>query len=171
MKSPTFAPAYLIYFPRIAEIAQKHGYALTVHGSLQLDFDLVAIPWTDTASSAEELTNDIADYGSMLRQGEDGLHNTIDGPEEKPFGRLAWTILLGNGAAIDLSVMPKVERKTEEPLISVLTKKADAWLYEVYECWDMADGGSFHWVERCSRTKPPVLSKRYRNIRSLVFNN
>ena len=110
MKTPTLAPTYACIYPGLAEIAQKHGYALAIHGSLQSDLDLVAIPWTDKAVDAETLINALmvvaAAYLPKGRPDRD--------PEQKPHGRLAWSLHLEAGAYIDLSVMPRCDHDWEE---------------------------------------------------------
>jgi hypothetical protein len=99
VKKPTFAPAYIVgIYPKLAEIAKQHGYALALHGSLQRDLDLIAIPWTAEAVSPTELM-------SAILAAFD-LEPTHKEPELKPHGRLAWSIPLWWGAYIDLSVMP-----------------------------------------------------------------
>ena len=40
-------------------VARKHGYALTVHGSLGEDIDLVAVPWRTHCTSQEAVADDI----------------------------------------------------------------------------------------------------------------
>ncbi|WP_144409755.1 hypothetical protein [Cupriavidus basilensis] len=118
MKSPTFAPAYLSYFPMLAEVAQKHGYALAAHGSLVSDFDLVAIPWKAEASSAEELMRAIAKYADACMDLKDGHGVPLHVRERKPHGRVSWSIQLGNGAYIDLSVMPLLATHSPSPVQS-----------------------------------------------------
>lgn len=107
MKDPTFAPAYCAFYPMLTEIARTHGYALTIHGSVVRDFDLVAIPWTEQAVPAQELFAAVNDYmGRMYVQEFRQVQKLLE-PEVKPHGRLAWSIPVGNGAVIDLSVMPR----------------------------------------------------------------
>ena len=102
MKSPTIAPAYACLYPGLAEIARTHGYALAIHGSVSTDLDLIAVPWTDEASSAEIVAQAIrAHAAACLTQGCSGGN-----PEQKPHGRLAWHLGIEAGACIDLSVMP-----------------------------------------------------------------
>lgn len=106
MKPPTFAPAYVGLFPILAEVAQANGYALAVHGSVNRDFDLVAIPWTEAAVDAQTLMRAIAD---QVRQSMRSLQSNgvpLKTPEQKPHGRLAWAIPIDCGSMIDLSVMP-----------------------------------------------------------------
>lgn len=117
MKDPTFAPSYCCLYPKLAAIARSHGYALAVHGSLQRDFDLVAVPWTETALDARTLYEAIANECSHDGPSEsakfvDGQWVSVDlrEPELKLHGRLCWTIILHHTAFIDLSVMPRVSQ-------------------------------------------------------------
>ena len=118
MEPLTYAPAYVSIFPHLAEIARNHGYSLTVHGSVgknrYSDLDLVAIPWIDEAKEAEVLMQAIWDWSVKMIINEDfaPLFKKEYYPEQKPHGRRAWFLQLGNGAGIDISVMPKA---TNEP--------------------------------------------------------
>ena len=93
---------YAALLPKLQEVARRHGYALPVHGSLQRDLDVVAVPWTDDASDPVALIKALAERaGGFIPEGQakTGL---------KPHGRLAVTIYLGGqGGYIDLSVMPR----------------------------------------------------------------
>lgn len=108
MKPPTFAPAYVGLFPILAEVAQQHGYALAVHGSVSRDFDLVAIPWADQVASAEALIRAIAERMSYTMDTAITVDRLFKEPycETKPHGRRSWAIPLDCGAVIDISVMP-----------------------------------------------------------------
>lgn len=75
---------------------------------MNLDFDLVAIPWTDQAIEPEELIKLIADRCNLLTGQEFGTGIYKQDAEIKPHGRLAWLIIVGSGAALDISVMPKL---------------------------------------------------------------
>ncbi len=105
VKDPTPAPIYCVLFPAIVEAGRKVGYAITVHGSLQRDMDLVAVPWTNEAVEAKALVDAVMEactgYLEEPRNGRD--------PMLKPHGRLAWSIHIDTGAYIDLSVMPRYE--------------------------------------------------------------
>ena len=92
----------------IREAARKFGYAVAVHGSLARDIDLVAIPWVEEASSAEEL----ADTIRTLISGVFG--STLGGRtmDTRPHGRKTWSIAtleLPAGSYVDLSVMPRMD--------------------------------------------------------------
>lgn len=114
---PTPAPAYAAMLPILCDVARECGYALGVHGSMQRDFDLMAMPWVPDAKPAAELIE-------ALRVAVDGIvHKTgtpcgrwngkefepavIENPSQKPHGRLAWNIHLQCGLFLDVSVMPR----------------------------------------------------------------
>lgn len=110
--------AALAFLPRIVAIARDHGYALTVHGSLARDFDFVAVPWVADAKPAAELVEAIRESvgGFILNDPTAKPGDYVrKNPEPKPHGRLAWSIHLGSGPYIDLSVMP---RQAGEPCAS-----------------------------------------------------
>lgn len=108
---------YVAMIPVLTETARDCGYALAVHGSLARDLDLVAIPWTEEAQSAEHLLlrllsvigyvnghlphRNVGDDGSTEQKSHGDL------PAKKPHGRLSWNITFDNGLFIDLSVMPR----------------------------------------------------------------
>ena len=97
-------PCYAVMYSRLCKIAREHGYALGLHGSMQRDLDLIAVPWVDEASDAETLVSVI----------DKAVHGFLDpdpknaSPGSKPHGRRCWTIHLGGGPYIDLSVMPRI---------------------------------------------------------------
>ncbi len=130
MKEPTAAPFYASLYAPLCEIARGLGYALAIHGSIVSDLDLIAVPWTNEATSAEDLMVAIKaklkamDYRELLTDecswatGEE-IDDMIDserrrigeprGPLDcaiKPHGRKVWNLYLGNGCKVDLSVMP-----------------------------------------------------------------
>lgn len=99
---------YAVTFAKIREVAREHGYALCLHGSLQRDLDVVAVPWVEEASEEEALIKAIVESSG-------GFVTSGDPVENKPHGRRGWKIHFGGhaeGAAryIDLSVMQKVRQ-------------------------------------------------------------
>ena len=96
---------YAACLPGIVDLARGMGYALAVHGSLQRDFDLIAVPWIRDAQPAERLIGALAEALSCYN--DPAL--MIDGPEVKPHGRKAWGISLGAGLSLDVSVLPITE--------------------------------------------------------------
>lgn len=103
---PSRPLCHVFLLPLTMKAARACGYTLALHGTLQRDFDLVAIPWTEEAKSAEELVEAIrgASGGMKLAEWEEKVHQN---PQDKPHGRRAWTIILGSDYVIDLSVMPR----------------------------------------------------------------
>lgn len=104
--------AYLALYPALVRCAREMGYALALHGSMERDFDLIAVPWTAEARPAAELVAEVVrlvdGYVKTDINAEPGDY-TERNPEPKPHGRLAWAILLGRDRYIDLSVMPRIE--------------------------------------------------------------
>lgn len=112
MRAITFAPAYVAFYPMLANIAREHGYSLAIHGSVgnqkYSDLDLVAVPWIDEAADVDVLINAIWDYASKFMDMQfKELFKAEFYCENKPHGRRAWFMQMGNGAGIDISVMPK----------------------------------------------------------------
>jgi len=90
-----------MYSHRIHEIQQAAkccGYALAIHGSMQRDLDVVAIPWIEVATEPGDLIAGLENLGFTV---------TPDSPKEKPHGRLAYTLLMGGALFMDLSIMPR----------------------------------------------------------------
>lgn len=52
---------YANCYQGLKEIALKYGYNLLIHGSLNRDFDLVAIPWAEEIGSYEEMLNEFVE--------------------------------------------------------------------------------------------------------------
>lgn len=86
---------YLVLYPVLREVARGHGYALAVHGSLQKDLDVLAVPWVEECSDPDVLAEALRDKSGGQFVGGVGL---------KPHGRKAYTIHLGLAGYIDLSV-------------------------------------------------------------------
>lgn len=116
MKSVTRAIPYAFVYPILTELAREKGYALALHGSMQSDLDVAAIPWTEDACSAHELMEHLSRQiwvfhycDSEVMEFSREAKWQITEPTQKPHGRLAWTIPLKNGLVIDLSVMPRTQ--------------------------------------------------------------
>jgi hypothetical protein len=99
-----------LILPAMRRAAKDHGYALTVHGSLNRDIDIVAIPWIEHArDDADDLVKSICGAA----RGVTGRCNFMKDWEAKPHGRRAKAILVWCGettANIDLSVMPAISK-------------------------------------------------------------
>ena len=89
----------------LAQCARNHGYALTVHGSMLRDVDLVAIPWVTRCKAPSTLAKAIVGIVKAMAGREKVYVRANKVPEEKPHGRLAWSIFFSRDAYLDLSVM------------------------------------------------------------------
>ena len=98
---------YAQLLPRIRAAGKPLGYAIAIHGSMERDLDLLAVPWVDCAAPAEELVQAIADAVSGYVIGDVDARGTIDHPTQQPHGRQSWNICWGGRPFIDLSVMPR----------------------------------------------------------------
>ena len=95
-------------------LAARHaGYAITVHGSLNRDIDLVAIPWREHGVWEMDALVD-ALVGAI--RGVTGACHKSASWTEKPHGRRARTLIVFCGMAdaqLDLSIIPtRPEEKT-----------------------------------------------------------
>lgn len=114
-----FASCYVMAYLRLCERARELGYALTLHGSLHRDLDIVAIPWADDAVDPKSLADALLETsGGFMKplEAEDEYHQ-IGCPGMKPHGRLTWTFWLGGESYIDLSVMPRSDLYREPQFI------------------------------------------------------
>lgn len=108
-KNPSYAPAYITgIYPQLAIRAKELGYALTLHGSIQRDLDVVAVPWI------KESVDPIVLVTELCKIFDVNVNHPLNKPEIKPHGRLAYSIPLWWGAYIDLSVIPPREIKQFE---------------------------------------------------------
>src|ERR1700733_1051695 len=96
---------YKSIIPVLRAEARECGYGLGVHGSLQRDLDLIAVPWV--TKHVKPLTLALRLHSSVSKYEVSGhwLHVTKN-VTTKPCGRLAYAMYLGTHAYIDLSVMP-----------------------------------------------------------------
>lgn len=116
------AELYARHIGPMRERAREFGYALAVHGSLARDIDIVAVPWSEGAASAEELVRALHDLTGagwtqsadsneiIARAHPDGM--PAAGGTRRPHGRRVWSLYLTlEGPTpevyIDLSVMPR----------------------------------------------------------------
>lgn len=53
---------YAYYFQELKEIALKYGYNLVLHGSLNRDLDLIAIPWQPELKDHLAMIEEFAEY-------------------------------------------------------------------------------------------------------------
>lgn len=114
MKPASIAPAYLTLYPGLAEIARNYGYALAIHGSVQRDLDLIAVPWVDDCADADTLVAALREHCYLCIGDPKKIDPRHGLATVKPHGRRAWMLYMDFGAQVDISVMPKGERMKPE---------------------------------------------------------
>lgn len=98
MKPATMGPAYVAMYPKLAEVAKAHGYALAIHGSITRDFDLIAIPWVEKPSHPDEVVQAMIE-GTFLHQAGE--------PDTVFHGRRRYTLIVSFGECFcDLQFVP-----------------------------------------------------------------
>jgi hypothetical protein len=102
---------------RIRAVARDCGYAVAIHGSRKRDLDLIAVPWTDEASSVEELL-------TALNERENCSYGP---PNERPHGRVGYVLHGFAGCKyVDLSITPRKTFGSVEEIERELFPKAHA---------------------------------------------
>lgn len=104
MNKPLSSLMPALYSHRLAEIqgiARGSGYAIAVHGSMQRDLDLIAVPWSSDAVDGKRL---VVRFCNLLCLECDHLLK----PSKMAHGRLVWTLMMGGNCFMDLSVMPRL---------------------------------------------------------------
>jgi hypothetical protein len=99
-----------ILLPVLREVARQGGWALTTHGSMERDIDVVLIPWREVRPISVEgvmarifAVCDAVVHAEWVGGKEKG---SVPPPEQKPHGRMAWSITFGGGPYLDVSAMP-----------------------------------------------------------------
>jgi len=115
---------YAYYFELIKEIGLKYGYNILLHGSINRDLDLIAIPWQEAIGDKLKMINEICSAigGDILKEEN----------REKPHGRECWIININRTIKtkydgmvsniiecedpqyyIDLSIMPTINKSLD----------------------------------------------------------
>lgn len=85
-------PSFYAYnFEPLKQIALKYGYNLVMHGSLNRDFDLVAIPWAEELiGSVPEMIKEMCEYigGWIIEEGEE----SFEAFRKRKHGRVVYLI-------------------------------------------------------------------------------
>lgn len=105
-----YANCYL----QLKDIALQYGYNLVVHGSLNRDFDLIAIPWEQEVKPYTDMLNEFVEYlGGHIMPENDAYRRVF---AETHHGRMRYVINLNRGGKetnyedpqwyLDISIMP-----------------------------------------------------------------
>lgn len=93
---------WIFRFPEFQKIAAECGWAIAVHGSVVHDLDLMAMPWVENHTTADELAQQLTD--SMPWSCRRPYQKSK--PGDKPNGRIVYTIFMGQ-TYIDMNVIEK----------------------------------------------------------------
>lgn len=112
---------YAYYFFTLKEVAITYGYNLVVHGSLNRDLDLIAIPWQEEIKPHGEMIKELANViGGRIMNTE---KNIPHGFTVTHHGRMHYVINIFRGGYcpndvyiedpqyyLDISVMPEIPK-------------------------------------------------------------
>jgi hypothetical protein len=112
---------YTYCFLPLKEIAKEYGYNLVIHGSMNRDMDLIAIPWCKELKPAEEMINAFLDYlGGHILHESDEQRETFS---QHYHGRRSYVINLNRGSKftkyedvqyyLDISITPTITTKPQ----------------------------------------------------------
>lgn len=87
---------YAYYFYELKDIAREYGYNLVVHGSMNRDLDLIAIPWVDDPKPELEMIQALNKHmtGHIAAEGHEKEVYLIS---NQPGGRHCYVIQLNRG--------------------------------------------------------------------------
>ena len=94
------ATFWIFQLPEIRKIAAECGWAVAIHGSVVHDLDLMAMPWVEEHTTADELAQRLTD----INQPNYRRPYEKSKPGDKPNGRIVYTIFMG-GTYIDMNVI------------------------------------------------------------------
>ena len=97
---------YSLTYTHMEETAHEFGYALGLHGSLNRDLDIIAVPWTVKAIPAKELIEKFVERSGLIKIEPQGAI--------KPHGRLCFSLGLGGDSYIDLSILPITDKPCDK---------------------------------------------------------
>lgn len=118
---------YAFYFEVIKEIGLKYGYNIVLHGSMNRDLDLIAIPWIENIGDKDLMIDEVAKtIGGEVMMTNRSVDN-IDGDRfsQHPHGRIIYVININRDFKMaHNSMVVKVEEYSDPQYyidISVLT--------------------------------------------------
>ena len=104
---------YSYCFEELKIIAKRNGYNLVVHGSMNRDLDLIAIPWEDHISDVDDMIKEFAEYldAEIMPLSEDQRKCFPHGRESRVLNMMRSFTPFGNFTEdkqyyLDISIIP-----------------------------------------------------------------
>ena len=98
---------YTMLFNKMKEKAADLGYALTVHGSMMSDMDMIAVPWVEDVAEPIELVTEISKFLEPTIWKDHHFKEN----EDKPHNRVVYTMSIYSDWYIDLSIIKPIPKK------------------------------------------------------------
>jgi hypothetical protein len=99
------AAFYAAMWQDLRSAALDCGWALALHGSLNRDMDIMAMPWTEAAKSADDMIAALKNCFS-----DDPNKGEKVQPKQGPNGRLIYSISIWADFYLDVSVMSREDQ-------------------------------------------------------------
>ena len=93
---------YAILWDDLRQAAFKCGWALGLHGSLASDMDIMAMPWTENATTADEM---IENLKRCLDDGNNPLWDIRKDTTSKPNKRVVYTLPIYADFYLDINII------------------------------------------------------------------
>lgn len=102
---------YSFYFEVIKEIGLKYGYNIVLHGSMNRDLDLIAIPWEETIGDKEKMVDEIVSViGGVLSMQNRSVDNPIGTRFGlKPNGRIVYIININRDIEYKYNIISEIK--------------------------------------------------------------
>lgn len=98
---------YASMWPDLMRAANDCGWALGLHGSLNSDMDLMAMPWTEDAKPVEVMIKALEDCFTIPDPGHH-LATKMD-DTSKPNGRVVYTLHIWADFYLDLNIIKQTK--------------------------------------------------------------
>ena len=89
---------YAELYPRLKAVAQRHGWELALHGSMNHDLDIMAMPW-------EEAPSRPADFIDAMRRCIGVPPEAVRINRTRPNGRIIYVIAITPGFFLDINII------------------------------------------------------------------
>jgi hypothetical protein len=102
---------YSFYFEIIKEIGLRYGYNIIVHGSINRDLDLIAIPWVEVVGDKEKMVDEIVDVISgILSIQNRSIEDTVGTRYGlKPHGRIVYIININRDVEYKYNIIAEIK--------------------------------------------------------------